>query len=153
MTLPPCVLWIDPGDMTGLARLVRGREFHAGEWAFRDAGDRIYGCCAEWKSGLWVGWERYRIDPRKPQTHAYDAIGMIGVARYFATVFGCVILPPAQPDERNTASPAALKAIGWWIPGRDDAQSAAQHLAAWLQRTGNTPPELSVRMAEARQRN
>lgn len=132
------VLWIDPGDMTGLAY------YHPStpaamidEFPFQVACAHIETICKIDRDRLLIGWERYDIDPSRPQTHAHDAIGVIGVARYFASFYGCHILPPAAPDDRKVATPKMLKHLGWWRPGKDDAQSAAQHLLAWLLRSGH----------------
>jgi hypothetical protein len=32
-----------------------------------------------------------------------------------------------------------LKRVGWWVPGKDDAQSASQHLLAFCLRENCVP--------------
>jgi hypothetical protein len=170
--LPPCVLWVDPGKMTGLAWLgastyeavmhypgtdtlrapeASGHTYYVRELDFMKAGDALEAVCGWYGPLAWVGWEKFHIGPRTPAADAHHAIEMIGVTRRIATKHGCRILTPADPDDRKVASPAILSAIGWWIPGKDDAQSAAAHLLAWLLRTGNVPSDLGVRLATARQ--
>lgn len=152
MTLPACVLWIDPGGHSGLARLEHGGYFTAGQWDFTSACDRIGGLCQYYRSGMWIGWERYRIDVRRPQDDAYDAIGVSRVAQYLAARCGCRILDPQDPGDRDVATPAMLKHMGWWRPGEKDANAASQHLAAWLLRLspGNVPASLAVKLSAAR---
>jgi len=142
MTLPPATLWIDPGKMTGLALYNRGeRETIADERAFLAAAAAIEQTCGWWGRRLWVGWEHFYIGPKTPSADAHYAIEMIGVARMWALRFHCVILPHAAPGDRNVATQKMLEALGWWRPGKDDAQSAAQHLLAFMMRTGNLPPK------------
>jgi len=138
--MPPCVLAIDSGGMTGLACCwEQGRAFYADEYEFLEAGDHVEHLCQQWGPALLMILEKYRIDRRRPQTHAHLALEMSGVARRAALKNGCQLLEPG-PRERLTATPEVLKALGWWVPGKDDAQAAAQHLAAHLIRSGNLPP-------------
>src|SRR5690348_10594298 len=136
MTLPPAVLWIDPGKMTGLAYYGHLRQSEPYRWIcdefdFVNAGEQIKAITeAHWNT-LSVGWETFTIFPKTPAADAHHAIEMIGVARYHAMRHGCRILTPASPDQRKVATREMLEAIGWWMPGKDDAQSAAQHALAW----------------------
>jgi hypothetical protein len=75
---------------------------------------------------------------------------MIGVTRRAMRKYGCCQIGPAMPAQRKTASPAMLKAIGWWRPGKDDAQSAAQHMLASMLRTGQVPDKEQVILAALR---
>lgn len=143
------VLWIDTGDMTGFAMLDRhGRDFWADEFDFQTAATALEQLCASRGPRLAVGWERYTVDPGRPQTHVYDALGMTGVARYLARKYRCIGLPSAAPGDRKTGTRKILTAIGWWRPGKDDAQAAAQHLYAWCMRTANLPPRERAILSE-----
>jgi hypothetical protein len=151
--IPETVLWIDPGKDTGLAILrAYGRYFEVGEYGFERAGSIIYSLCATHQRNLAIGWERFVIGPstHKKSPDAHHAIEMIGIARYFATVWRCQILPSAAPGDRDPATMEKLKLIGWWVPGCDDAQSAAQHMLAYLVRTRQVPPRESAILAAAR---
>jgi hypothetical protein len=150
LNLPPAVLWINPGLISGLAILER-RVFRADELPFQAACDRIAGLCAHWKTALAIGWEEYTMtrDTRKITRQA-RAMELIGVARYFATSCHCQVLPSAAPADRDVATPEMLKALGWWVPGKDDAQRAAQHLLAYLLRTGTLPDGEAAILASAR---
>jgi hypothetical protein len=150
--IAPVVMWIDPGGLSGIARLERGREFSACEWPFMEACRIIVGCCAQYRQSLAVGWERYRIDVHRPQDDAYDAIGVSRVADWAAHTWGCQVLQPQDPGDRKVASPQLVQALGWWRPGEKDANAASQHLAAYLMRLppGHVPSDLSVKLSAAR---
>lgn len=158
--IPPCVIWVDPGGMTGIAwyaqNVYRGRVIGSGHQFYVQELDFAGACHAletimSWYGPLaWVGWERYDIDTRRPQKNAHTAIEPIGVCRHLAIKHGCHVIEPAFPGQRKVATMDMLKAIGWWTAGKDDAQSAAQHLLAWLMRTGNVPPQIGVMLAETR---
>ena len=140
--LPNAVLWVDPGKMTGVAWYWAGPGgFAAGEHDFMAAGDVVENGCQAWGTYLAIGWERFAIRPKTPPDDAHHAIEMIGVCRRYALRYGCRILQPAAPGDRDVATMRMLKALGWWTPGKDDAQSAAQHMLAWLMRTGQVPPK------------
>lgn len=150
------VMWIDPGGMTGIA-VWWPDPFAPGvlitEADFDGAADQIEQACAFWGSGLDVGWEDFHIHPKTPARDAHLAIEMIGVARRAQRKNGCRNIGPAQPDQRKKATKAMLEAIGWWMPGKDDAQSAAQHALAWMLRTGNVPNREATVLAQLRSRS
>lgn len=150
--LPPAVMWIDPGGMTGLATLSGGREFWTDEFTPHKAAEIVESFCDRCNYGGMIGWERFHIGP---QTHkltqepVHQTIEMIGVARYLATKYHVRILTPAAPDDRKPASPSMLRTLGVWPSGKDDAQSAAQHLVAWCLRTGNLPAHWRAKLTTA----
>jgi len=155
MTLPPAVLWADPGGMTGLAYFFPyasrpDLRFGAREYAFMDACSAAAAFCELHGRHGAVGWERYRALPGKPQKDAHLALEPIGVLRFFATANGCTILPEAQQHTPNAKDQERLKALGWWVPGADDAQSAAAHMLNWLMRSGNLPPREAQVLAALR---
>ncbi len=101
-----------------------------------------------YREELHILWERFTILPSthklSPQPEAYE---LPGVIRYVAARNRSVLLPPAQPADRNTATPEMLKAVGFWTPGKDDAQSASQHLLAFCIREHCVPPHLATALA------
>lgn len=145
--LPAVTAWADPGGsvnggMTGIAVYHRASGiFAAGEYDFMAAGSRVYGLCSEYKGALAIGWERFTIGPgtHKKASNPEQALEVIGVIRYWAVSWGCQLLTPAYPGDRNLATRQMLEKIGWWVKGKDDAQAAAQHLLAWILRTGQLP--------------
>jgi hypothetical protein len=138
--LPPVVLWVDPGDDTGLAWLIGGTEFRWAELGFMEAARAIEQTCQQYGPMAWVGCESYVIDAKRPQTDAHNAIGLIKITELYATRWLCRQLPAAAPNQRKVATYRMLRAIGWWPVAKDDAQSAAQHLLAWLLREHEVPP-------------
>ena len=148
--IPEAVLWCDPGDMTGLAWLTgHGTRFYAWEFPFFEAGDQIEAACQQQGGRLAVGYERYDIRTKLPQTHAYDAIGIIAVTRRAVRRYGCQPLAPAQQHTPTPAERRELEAIGWWVKGRNDAQSAACHMLRWLRQSGNLPARERAILSEA----
>jgi hypothetical protein len=151
MTLPPAVLWVDPGKMTGFALYARHPGvLSSGEQLFVPAGDTISSICQAWKNNLWVGWEHFFIMPSSPKADAHFAIEMIGVVRRAAMKNKCLILPHAAPSDRNVATMLKLRTLDWWPAGKDDAQSAVQHMLAWMMRTGNVPDDAMVKLKDIR---
>jgi hypothetical protein len=136
--------------MTGIARYGTGGPapsgFYADEHPFQDAGNAIHVLAMAYGSGLALGWERFIIGP---QTHKLtsqpEAMQMIGVCRWLAGFYGCRVLPPAQQHSPTKTEQAALRAIGWWVAGKDDAQSAACHMYRWMKARNELPP--AVRQA------
>ena len=147
---PAHLLWIDPGGQTGFAWLYEG-VFGAHETGFHEACRQLEIQAMTWGHHLSVGYERFTILPSthklSPQPEAYEFPGVI---RFLAHKYGCRLLPPALPAERTMATAAELETLGWWPPGLDDAQSAAQHLLAFLKREHCVPPELETKLARAR---
>jgi hypothetical protein len=140
---PPITLWIDPGGQTGFACLEFGT-FWAEEHPWDRACDKLTGLASYWRSMLYVGYEKFTILPSthklSPQPEAYEFPGVI---KYVARTWGCRLLPPARPSERLVATPGMLRRIGWWVPGKDDAQSASQHLLAFCLREDCLPYALA----------
>jgi len=140
-------MWIDPGGMTGLATLINGG-FFASEYPFAEACDVLTGNCQLFGRELHIGYEKFTILPSTHKLHPEpEAYEFPGVVKYLARMNRCVLLQPAQPSERLAATSAELKALGWWTPGLNDAQSAAQHLLAFLKRENCVPPHLATTLA------
>lgn len=150
--LPPCVLWIDPGGDTGLAWLWLEdgtRKFWATEYPFAEACQAIEDTCRLYGPALFVGWETYQVRAGEPQHNARDAIEPIGMARWCAIKHGCHILQEAARHTPDRDDQEWLRAAGWWVPGKDDAQSAAAHMRRWLLRSGQMPPEVTDKVSAA----
>jgi hypothetical protein len=143
-------MWIDPGGQTGFAWLFKGI-FGAHEVSWDEACRQLEVACQSWGSQLHIGYERFTILPSthklSPQPEAYE---LPGVIKFLTKKYGCVLLEPAQPSERLSVSTGELKALGWWTPGLDDAQSASRHLLAWLRRENCVPPALATALARLR---
>ena len=159
MTAPPWpVLWIDPGKMTGLALWSPGgisspeHTFWCDEFDFMTAGDHVEAICIYHATGLRVGWEHFHVHARTPGDDAHHAIEMIGVVRRIACRARVITLKPAPPGSRDIATREMLEHIGWWVTAKDDAQSAAQHMLAWMLRSDQVPSEIDVKLAQFREK-
>jgi hypothetical protein len=147
--LPLAVLWADPGHMTGIATLSiagqqPGYQFRAHEYPFQDACSVIDSWCQGWGASLAIGWERFDINAqthKKTREGIHDALHVIGVCRYVSAKYGCRVLVPAQQHTPDRADRERLQRLGWWVPGKDDAQSAACHMLRWLERENELTPE------------
>lgn len=133
------VCWIDPGGTTGVSAWEPMNGLWQNEGDFMTAGNMIEAICAGHGGLLRIGWEKFNIHSKTPAAGAHLAIEMIGVTRRCAMKYGAMILPLANQNDRNTASPEMLKAMGWWLPGAKDAQSSTQHLVAYMLRAGCVP--------------
>jgi hypothetical protein len=140
VTLPPAVLWADPGKMTGMALYYepvweKGPVFHADEMAFDPACAEIEKICAYYGEKLAIGWERFDINAgthKKTQGGTKDAMHMIGVLRHLTRKYSCRFIGEAQQHTPEPHDRRMLEKLGWWTAGKDDAQSAACHLLRWL---------------------
>lgn len=146
--LRPVTAWVDPGGMTGIAiwQSAMGGFFSAAEYPFDEAGDALWDLAGNYGRSMAIGWERFTVGP---QTHKLtsqpEAMEVIGLCRWVAHYHGCHVLTPAQQHSPDRADREALQKIGWWVPGKDDAQSAACHMLRWMKRENELPA--SVRQA------
>ena len=144
--LPPAVVFVDPGGMNGFAMLFTppgtyGRVW-CGEWEFYEAAAMLETVLISYQGNVAVGWERFTINSTTHRkTPQPEALHFIGVLRLLTRKYRCRVLPEAQQQSPSKGEQAKLKAIGWWVPGKDDAQSAAAHLLRWLLQTGEIPPQ------------
>ncbi|HEY2638929.1 MAG TPA: hypothetical protein VGI66_03470 [Streptosporangiaceae bacterium] len=140
--LTPSALWVDPGEVTGVAQFENHYGvFRAAEYPAEEAWDYIESWCRMQGSALSIGWERYTITAGTHKLTAQPAaLETIGVCRYLSRLHGCRVLQPAQQHTPDARDQARLKQLGWWVPGKDDAQSAAAHLLNWLLRENELPP-------------
>jgi len=103
MMLPPCVLWMDPGMISGLAWLWAGGEsFYASEYPFAEVGGHIEDTCRQYGRGLVLGYETYKVRPDKPQTNARDAGKLPAPAGAGHSVGGCAYTLRQAKTERRT---------------------------------------------------
>jgi hypothetical protein len=147
---PPVLLWLDPGGFTGFAWLFNGI-FGAHEVLWDEACRQLDVACQSWGEQLHIGWERFTIRPNthklSPQPEAYE---LPGVVKFLAVKYRIKMLPPAQAHTPTRCDQDELKALGWWVPGQNDAQSAACHLLRFLRRENCLPPEYARVLAGLR---
>lgn len=151
------MLWIDPGLMTGIAMLATEHDFgqridpqfSARELRFLPACETIEMNCRAYSRRLAIGWERFDINDRthkKTQAGIKDAMHIIGVCRYLTAAYGCRFLGEANQHTPDRNEQAQLKKLGWWVPGKDDAQSAAAHMLRYLVRENELTPAMRERL-------
>jgi hypothetical protein len=130
--------------MTGIAIYERdSARFTSFEHKQPEAMASVWTLCSAWRENLAIGWERFTIGQKTAKitrAGANTAIEVIGVCKWSAQAWGCTRLPEAQQTTPSAAEQAALRALGWWKPGADDAQSAAAHMLRWMLRTSQAPP-------------
>jgi len=134
--------------MTGIATLSiagqqPGYQFNALELPFTEACRSIDLWCSGWSPQLAIGWERFDIDDqthKKTRQGIHDALHVIGVCRYLTAKHNCRVLSEGQRHTPDAADRRMLQALGWWVPGKDDAQSAACHMLRWLIRSNELTP-------------
>ena len=153
--IPEHVAWIDPGGMTGIAVYSRPNvpdmQFWCDEFPFHQACERVERMCDMYGAVLAVGWERYTItgqSHKKTPQGQETALKVIGWCEHMAWKRKCQVLPPAQQASPSAAERAALQRLGWWVPGKDDAQSAAAHMLRWMLASRNAPPHVMAAMRE-----
>jgi hypothetical protein len=151
--LPPGVIWVDPGYMTGIAFLYLAHTpepyFLANEYEFQEACRIIEQAADSYKGKLAIGWERFDINAethKKTRAGIYDALHVIGVCRYIAYKYGCRAMTPAQQHTPTATDRERLQKLGWWEPGKDDAQSAAAHMLRYLEQENELTPAQRERL-------
>jgi hypothetical protein len=102
-----------------------------------------------------IGWEQFTINAQthKKTADASEAIQVIGAIRSAAVRHNRTILTPAQQHTPSPLDRQRLEAIGWWVPAKNDAQSAAAHLLNWMLRTNQVPPREAAILADLRSRS
>jgi hypothetical protein len=145
--LPAVVLAIDPGGMTGLAvysRLYKpGQRFWCDELPPYEACKHVEYLCSMYASSLAIFWERFTIGQataKMTRKGVNQTIEVIGVCRYMALRHECQTLMEAPQATPSATEQVVLRKLGWWVPGKNDAQSAAGHMYRWMLRSGNAPP-------------
>jgi hypothetical protein len=140
--------------MTGVATYYRDTgQMCAFECAQMDASAMVWSLCAAHRDSLAIGWEKFTITgntAKFTRAGSNAAIEVIGVCRWAAHAWSCTVLPAAQQHTPDAADQHLLKSLGWWVPGKDDAQSAAAHLVRWMLRSNQAPPVVAaaVQMAQ-----
>lgn len=134
------VVWLDPGLLTGMCVYDLTGDFlvHLDEHNSYNTGQLIEYAGAGQRAS--VGWESYTI-MKGPQTQAPWSLEVIGMAKYLCARHGHEVLPEAAPKAREVCTTSMLRKMGWYsqVKGKKDALSSAQHMVAWMIRTGTVP--------------
>jgi hypothetical protein len=145
------VVWVDPGEKTGIAVWKKDdpTNLEIFEMRFRDVGAFLSWLLVQYGPDASVGWERFIVtEETAKKAHAADwALETIGMVRWLIICNECRTLAPAAPGDRYLGKVEWLQALGWEKPGcLDDGRSASQHLLAWMLRTHNAPPEVMAKL-------
>lgn len=122
---PLIIVYLDPGLTTGIA-LLDGDRFQSDQLGFIPTGSAIAELAAKHGHQLMIGMEDYRVignggDP----TYSLKVIGMV---TWLAHKHAAVMLPLRASADRKLGDDDKLKRLGWWNPGHDHANDAANHL-------------------------
>ena len=144
---PAVVMWYDPGLTTGWAYLENGREFNSGQCRFEDVGSALTTWAEALGRHLWVGWELYNVTQGggKSGTPKYS-LETIGMLKWICHANDVTVLKPVPSASRKLGDELKLKKLGWRKPGLVHANDAAQHLLAYMLRTGRLPAHLLERI-------
>lgn len=141
MSRPQTIIWIDPGQKTGIAEynLTTGLITTVIETPdFQRVGDFLSNLHYLAPRPVAIGWENFIISAATAKkTQAPWSLEVIGVCRWLALSYGWTILQPQAPADRHLGKKEWVDALGWCPRGaRDDGMSACQHLLAYLLRSG-----------------
>lgn len=131
---PTFIMWLDPGAVTGWAAYDLELDvFTSGQCSLDELRQRYEALVPSYGHRMAVGWELFintsggaRSSTPGPSNEA------IGVTRSIAEKHGIRILKPQPSSARNLGSPAFLRRLGWYKPGKGHANDASQHLLAYL---------------------
>lgn len=136
----PFMIWCDPGKLTGMAWYdYDSTAFGSWQYDYADLDHKLNDFAgAGLLPRLQIGYERYIRLPGGygEPVHSMKAIDLIEAT---AVHYGFEVLPPRPAESRKLGRPAFLKLLGWWKPGKDHANDAAQHLLAHLLRNKPIP--------------
>lgn len=68
------------------------------------------------------------------KSRQYWSLEGIGAIKYLAERDGRKVTMQSPAEAKKFATPEKLKAVGWWVPGKDHAQDAARHLLVFVVR-------------------
>lgn len=141
--LPSMVIWLDPGQTSGYAYITDKFAFHSGQLGFQQLGQQLELSCSIHEESLWLGWESFVLNSLTASKHGSEkALEVIGLARYLAQKYECVILPSRMPSSRDLGGLQKLKRIGWYRTGQPHANDAAMHLLSYLLQNHMLPDDL-----------
>lgn len=125
------VVAIDPGKMTGWARLSDTR-FESGQLPWYDAMYFIH-------ETLLQGWAKmtiicedfiYTSATAKKTRQTWSTEG-VGVLRFLAQRYGQEFVLQSPSSAKSFSTNDKLRKLGWYTPGQDHANDAARHLLVY----------------------
>jgi len=139
----------DPGLTTGWATWnVSTNEFDSDQGDYSDAYAKCHSICGAGSGVMWIA-ERFIITVNTAKnTQAPWSLEMIGVLRYFASVYSNSELHmQAQAEGKLLGTDDRLKLLGWHKRGKVHANDAARHLLSGMARRGWLDVETMMELA------
>lgn len=125
------VIGIDPGKTSGFTIWDNG-EFSAYQLNFIDTCKNLE-YLLDTPNAAIVSIERFTFQASSSRmTRQYDALELIGVARYLTLKYRKQFRIHGTSDASRVGSPHVLKRLGWWSPGMEHANKAAAQIAITL---------------------
>ena len=139
----PVIEWLDPGKTTGAAFLdMETGWFSAGQYDSDELSRHLFAMSTTYGSRLRLGYEQYLAAGGPHKGTSKHSQGAIGVIESQARQYEITLLRPVPSSSRLVASPAFLRRIGWYKPGKPHANDAARHLFAHMLRERIMPKDL-----------
>lgn len=131
------VLAVDPGLVTGFARLFRTTGYE-GSWELGHEAfiDWATACIKQWGPSLCVVSEIYTVQSNRVGTPQWS-IGQHYMLEQLCRQHHATFAPQSPADAKSFASNALLKEVGWYkVGGEGHARDAARHLLLYAARQG-----------------
>ena len=129
----PVIEWLDPGKTTGVAVLdMESGRFFAGQYSKDELPLHLFEMSVAYGQRLRLGYEQYLAAGGPHKGTSKHSQGAIGVIEAQVECHGITLLKPVPSSSRLVASPAFLRRMGWYTPGKPHANDAARHLLAYL---------------------
>ena len=132
---PQVVLAVDPGLVTGFARLFRATGYE-GSWEMGHESfmDWARACIAQHGPNLVVVSERYTVQANRVGTPEWS-IGQHYALEMLCRWHHATFVAQSPADAKSFATNALLKEVGWWhVGGEGHARDAARHLLLYAAR-------------------
>lgn len=114
------VIGVDPGKAVGLAVLEPNDRFTAVELTYEQAEDRLWELLRVQVPTV-IGMERFTFTSRSVKmTRQYDALYLIGMARFATRLLGGRFLLQGASDAWEAGGPDVIRTLGWWQRGAAD---------------------------------
>lgn len=130
------IMAIDPGKMTGWARLITPNAFSSGEQPLENVLHFIFETLEQgFKPTLICEDFIVTTQTIKKTRQSWSTEG-IGVLKFFAREFGVNLTMQTPASAKSFSTNEKLKRLGWWNPGKGHANDAARHLLVYSIKNG-----------------
>lgn len=150
LTLPPYVLWLDPGATTGWALwYTREQRLTQAEYDWDELVWRLEAWASSARRKTIIGCERFVITPdsaRRPGS--IEALQVWGAARSAATRHDAFMFLDHQTSSmaKTSCPDEILQTLGWRRNTMGHANDAARHVYRWMCQEGVLPSTLRAKL-------